>query len=69
MFINKAKQTLIDVDCDVNDELYNAFIAEYDICGNKQNCRVNIKYRMYIVILLKLLLILQQYFLVIDNAP
>jgi|LakMenEpi03Aug12_release.lakeMendotaPanAssembly.Ray.scaffolds.fasta_scaffold861965_1 hypothetical protein len=42
ILMNNARQTLMDEDWEVNEELYNALIAEYDICGNIQNCNVNI---------------------------
>jgi hypothetical protein len=42
ILINSARQTLMDEDWEVNEELYNAFIPEYDICGNIHNCSVNI---------------------------
>lgn len=46
--INIPKHTLIEYVCVVNDELYNAFILEYAMCGNRQNCNVIITYRIYI---------------------
>lgn len=44
-----AKQTFIAETCEVSDELYSALIEQYDICGNKHNWIVTIKYLKYIL--------------------
>jgi hypothetical protein len=59
----------MDEDCEVSVELYNALIAEYDICGNKHNCNVNIIYRKYIINFYTPLLSLQKYLVIIDSIP
>lgn len=44
-------------------------MAEYVICGNKHNCTVNIKYRIYILIFNRFYDYFNIYLLIIDNIP